>query len=157
MTEPLGLTAVLAKFAAIGDDVKRKGGRFALRKAAQLVRDAAVSNAARIDDPATAADISKNIAERWNGKLYKASQGQLLGFRIGVLGGAGGNKPASSFDALPGKDTRHWRHLEFGTEDTAAQPFLRRALADNTGLAIQAFAREYEKALARAVKRAAKT
>ena len=156
MTEPLGLTVVLAKFAAIGDDVKRKGGRFALRKAAQLVRDAAVANAARIDDPETAADISKNIAERWNGKLYKATQGQQLGFRIGVLGGAGGNKPAASFDTLPGRDTRHWRHLEFGTEDTAAQPFLRRALAQNTASATAVFAREYEKAIKRAVKRAAK-
>ena len=153
MAEPLGLAAVLAKFAAITDDVKRKGGRFALRKAAQLVRDAAVANAARIDDPATAADISKNIVERWNGKLYKSSQGQLMGFRIGVLGGAGGNKPTEAFSNLPGKDTRHWRHLEFGTEDTAAQPFLRRALSDNTSLAIQVFAREYQKSLARAVKR----
>ena len=78
MAEPLGLSAVLAKFAAIGDDVKRRGGRFALRKAAQLVRDAAVANAARIDGPETAANISKNIAERWNGKLYKATQGQQL-------------------------------------------------------------------------------
>ena len=156
MAEPLGLKDVLAKFEAIGDDVKRKGGRFALRRAAQLVRDAASANAARLDDPATAADISKNIVERWSGKIYKSSRGQTLMFRVGVLGGAGGNKPAEAFANLPGQDTRHWRHLEFGTEGTAAQPFLRRALSENTGVAIQVFAREYEKALARAVKRAGK-
>ena len=163
MAEPLGLKDVLAKFEAIGDDVKRKGGRFALRRAAQLVRDAAAANAARIDDPATAANISKNVAERWSGKVYKSSRGQLLMFRVGVLGGAGGNKPAEAFAHLPGKDTRHWRHMEFGarqmefgTESKGAQPFLRRALSENTGAAIQVFAREYEKALARAVKRAGK-
>lgn len=150
-----GLEDLLAKFESVSHDVKHKGGRFALRKAAQLVRDAAKANAQELDDPQTAANISKNVAERWSGKRFK-STGDLM-FRVGVMGGAGGNKPESAFDGFPGKDTRHWRYLEFGTERQPAQPFLRKALEDNINNATNEFVSQYEKALDRAIKRAKKT
>lgn len=149
-----GLDSLLGKLEAITYDVKRKGGRSALRKAAQAIRDAAKKNAARLDDPQTAADISKNIVERWNGRLFKRTGD--LGFRVGVLGGAGGNRKGSELSGLPGGDTRHFRYLEFGTEDTRAQPFMRPALDQNIGLATDVFVREYERAVDRAIKRAAK-
>ncbi|MAG66608.1 MAG: hypothetical protein CMK74_12175 [Pseudomonadales bacterium] len=149
-----GLAEVLGKFEAIEYDLKKKGGRFALRKAAQLVRDKARQNAAALDDPETAANIERNIVERWSGRTFKRT-GDLM-FRVGVMGGAGGNASAASLDSLPGKDTRHWRYKEFGTEKVAATPFLRRALADNISAAINEFATQYDKKMTRAIKAAKK-
>ena len=149
-----GLDSLLGKLEAVSYDLKRKGGRSALRKAAQAIRDAAKQNAARLDDPETAANISANIVERWNGRLFKRTGD--LGFRVGVMGGAGGSKSGAELSGLPGGDTRHFRYVEFGTEKTVAQPFLRPALEQNIGQATDIFVKEYEKAIDRALKRAAK-
>jgi HK97 gp10 family phage protein len=149
-----GLDSLLGKLEAVSYDVKRKGGRSALRKAAQAIRDAAKQNAARIDDPETAANISANIVERWNGRLFKRTGD--LGFRVGVMGGAGGNKSGAELSGLPGGDTRHFRHVEFGPEYVRAQPVMRPALEENIGLATDVFLREFEKNVDRAIKRAAK-
>ena len=152
----LGLGNLLAKLESIQYETKRKGGRAALRKAAQLVRAAAVDNALRIDDPETAAAIHSNIAVRWNGRRFKKS-GELA-FRIGVLGGARITKakPKGKDPSGPGGDTRYWAFVEFGTEDAAAQPFMRNALSENISAATDVFVSEYEKAIDRAIKRAAK-
>lgn len=162
-----GLDSLLGKLEAVTYDVKRKGGRAALRKAAQLVASAARSNAQGLDDPATRTDISKNIAVRWDGRLFKRTGD--LGFRVGVLGGAkeysnvhtrkGGRRGTYAIggsSSNPGGDTFYWRFLEFGTAKMAAQPFMRKALADNIEAATGAFVSEYEKAIDRALKRAAK-
>lgn len=146
-----GVDALIAKLEAVSYDMKRKGGRTALRKAAQLVANKMKENASRLDDPETGRSIASNIALRWNGRLFKQSGN--LGFRIGVLhgavlkngGGTGANAP-----------TPHWRLLEFGTEKMGATPFARKALADNINEATNAFITEYEKAVDRAIKRAAK-
>jgi HK97 gp10 family phage protein len=146
-----GIDSLIGKLEAVTYDMKRKGGRSALRKAAQLVANKAVEGAQRIDDPETGRSIAQNIALRWNGRLFKASGD--LGFRVGVLHGAvlknGGDKSANS-------PTPHWRLLEFGTEKMRAQPFLRKALAENISDATNTFLSEYEKALDRAIKRAAR-
>lgn len=150
----LGLDELLGKLDSVNQDLKYKGGRFALRKAANLVRDAAKQNAQRLDDPNSDADISKNIAVRWSGRTFKAT-GDLK-FRVGVMGGAGGRAKKGSQKDLPGGDTRHWRHLEFGTEKTRAQPFMRPALEDNIGQATGAFVDNYWPAVERALRRARK-
>lgn len=146
-----GIKGVIEKLSAVGIDVRKSGGRFALRKAAQVMVKAAQQRAQRIDDPQTAAVISKNIVERWNGRLNKATGN--LGFRVGVLGGAGGNKTSAELDGLPGKDTRHWRHVEFGTEKAAAQPFLVPSFKENLQTATNTFIVEYGKSLERAIKK----
>ena len=56
-----GIDELLGKLEGVAHDVKYKGGRFALRNAANLVANAAKSNAQRIDDPQSAQDISKNV------------------------------------------------------------------------------------------------
>lgn len=150
-----GVEDLNAKLKSVSEDVKSKGGRFALRKAANLVRDAAKRNATTIDDPRSPEDISKNIAVRWSGKTFKRT-GDLM-FRVGVMGGAGGNRPSEAFDTLPGADTRHWRHVEFGTEKTRAQPFFQKALSENVSKATNEFVTQYGKAIDRAIKRARKT
>lgn len=148
-----GLPELLGKLDTVTDDIKYKGGRFALRRAAQVIRDQAKQNASKIDDPRSAADIEANIVERWNGRLFKRTG--RLGFRVGVRGGSGGNKPASAFSGLPGGDTRHWRQQEFGNSNHAAQPFMRPAM-DKGQQAVDTFIKEYDKALSRAIKRAKK-
>ena len=147
----IGVEALTSKLEAIEYDVKRKGGRAALRKAAKYIAQKAQENAKSFDDPETARSIIDNIAVRWNGKLFKR-RGDL-GFRIGVAGGAllkkGGDLSANA-------PTPHWRLLEFGTSNMAAQPFMRRALAENTGQATAIFLTQYEKSIDRAIKKAKK-
>ena len=146
----VGMDKVLDNFDKLDFEVKRKGGRFALRKAANFIAEKARNNASRIDDPQTANDIAKNIAVRWSSRTYKSTGN--LAFRVGVMGGAGGNKPSSYYDGNPGKDTRYWRYLEFGTEDQPAQPFMRPALENNIAGAINIFGNELEKKIARLLK-----
>lgn len=155
-----GLPELLGKLDTVSSDIKYKGGRFALRRAAQAIRNNARENAARVDDPATPEDIAKNIVERWNGRLFKRKGD--LGFRIGVLGGARNYESYGEFTTgkkasmNPGGDTYYWRFLEFGTSHMAAQPFMRPA-ADKAGQeAVNVFITQYGKAVERAIKRARK-
>lgn len=147
----IGIDSLVGKLEAISYDMKRKGGRSSLRKAAQLVADKMKEGAQRLDDPETGRSIADNVALRWNGKLFKANGD--LGFRVGILHGAvlksGGDTGANA-------PTPHWRLIEFGTEKMRAQPFARRALADNISEATNTFITEYEKAIDRAIRRAAK-
>lgn len=147
----LGLDGLLGKLSAVSVDVRHKGGRAALRKAAQVVVRKAKEGAERIDDKATGRSISDNIALRWNGRLFKRTGD--LGFRIGVLHGAvlkdGG-------DLSTNAPTPHWRLIEFGTEKMPAAPFMRPALADSISEVTNTFVTEYEKVIDRAIRRAAK-
>lgn len=146
-----GLDTLLGKLESVSYDVRRKGGRAALRKAAQVVVQKAKEGAERIDDKETGRSIADNIALRWNGKLFK--QTGNLGFRVGVLHGAvlkdGG-------DLSPNSPTPHWRLIEFGTENMSADPFMRTALANSISEVTNTFVTEYEKAIDRAIRRAAK-
>lgn len=164
-----GVDALIGKLEAVKQDIRYRGGRAALRKAAMLIVDAAKQNAARINDPKTAEDISANIALRWNGRLFK--QTGNLGFRIGVLGGArsyadtrenrrkgrvGASYKTDGEKTNPGGDTWYWRLVELGTQKTRAQPFLRPAATQAAGAAIEEFMRQYSKSMERAIRRAAK-
>lgn len=146
-----GLDSLLGKLDSLSYDVRRKGGRAALRKAAQVVVQKAKEGAERIDDKETGRSIADNIALRWNGKLFK--QTGDLGFRIGVLHGA---VLKNGGDLSPNSPTPHWRLIEFGTEKMAAVPFMRPALANSISEATNTFVSEYEKAIGRAIRRAAK-
>lgn len=150
----LGLDSLLGKFESISYDLKRKGGRSALRKAAQVVANAAKANASSLDDPETGRSIANNIALRWNGRTFKQSGD--LAFRVGVLHGAKLPRGEGNVDQGSNGPTPHWRLLEFGTQKMRAQPFMRRALADNINEATNTFITEYEKAIDRAIKRARK-
>lgn len=156
-----GVDGVIARLKTLDFEVKRKTGRSALRKAAQVVQKAAIANAQSINDPKTSEEIAKNIAIRWNGKLYKRTQN--LGFRVGVMGGAKGAAKASGEFAgkgkaknNPGGDTFYWRFVEYGTKDIPAHPFMRPALENNIQAATTEFATQFEKGIERAIKRGAK-
>ena len=158
-----GLPELLAKLENVSDDMRRKGGRFALRKAAQIVRNTARANAQQLDRADTPNKIYKNIEERWNGRLFKATGN--LGFRVGVAGGAVyqyANTKDNVRKQRVGKEFHvesnvyDWRFLEFGTEQMAAQAFFRRALPESAQAATNEFVNQYKKALDRALKKKTK-
>ncbi|BBT38842.1 HK97-gp10 family putative phage morphogenesis protein [Pseudomonas putida] len=149
-----GLENLLGKLDAVSYDVRRKGGRAALRKAAQVVMQKAKEGAERIDDKETGRSIADNIALRWNGRLFK--QTGDLGFRIGVLHGAVLAKKGDAVDLSTNAPTPHWRLIEFGTEKMAAAPFMRPALANSIAEVTNTFVSEYEKSIDRAIRRAEK-
>lgn len=149
-----GLDDLKAKIDSVVYDLKYKGGRFALRKSAQVFVKAAQQNARQVDDPETARQIATNIAERWNGKLFKTSGD--LGFRVGVKGGARFSGKGRKVVDTDGAPTPEWRAVEFGAETTPAHPFFRPAVIGNLQAATNTFMTEYNKALDRAIKRASK-
>ena len=147
----VGVEALVAKLSAVSDDLRRRGGRAALRRAGNVIVEKAKANASRIDDPHTGRSIATNVALRWNGRLFKTTGN--LGFRIGVLHGAVLKKHPDLSENAP---TPHWRLIEFGTENVRAQPFMRPAAENSASEVINVFASEYEKSLDRAIKRAQK-
>lgn len=151
----IGIDSLLGKLEAVTHDVKYKGGRFALRKAAQVIRDQAKRNAERIDDPETGRKIADNIAERWGSKRFRATGD--LSYRIGVLTGTIRQMERGNPDTGIGGATPHAMLVELGTEKTQAQPYLRKAADQATHEALNTFCTEYEKALDRAIKRANKS
>ncbi|KQN56724.1 HK97-gp10 family putative phage morphogenesis protein [Erwinia sp. Leaf53] len=144
-----GIDTLLGKLDVISADMKRKGGRSALRRAATIIVNKAKANAGRIDDPATGRSIADNIALRWNGRLFKRTGD--LGFRIGVMYGAVLKDHPDKEKNAP---TPHWRLIEFGTEHMAAQPFMRPAAESSVNEVLVTFVVEYEKAIDRALARA---
>lgn len=147
----LGLDSLMAKLESVTYDMKRKGGRSALRRAAAVIAENAKARAMLLDDAETGRSIAGNIVLRWNGRLFKRTGD--LGFRIGVKHGAvlkdGGELSANS-------PTPHWRLLEFGTQYIRADPFMRPALEESISDATNVFVSEYEKTIDRAIKRAAR-
>lgn len=165
-----GIEALSKKLEGLSYDMSRKGGRFALRKAAQVIRNQARENAIALNDPQSAEEIAKNITERWAPK-FNARTGDLM-FRVGIMGGVFGKlkgdetgvygdkftkatrKRGSINGDLPGGDTRHWGYLEFGTEKMAARPFMQSAMHQSAQTATDTFIFQYGKALDRVLKRA---
>jgi HK97 gp10 family phage protein len=157
-----GLDAVLTKMRGLAPDLRAKGARSAMRKAANLVRDAAVVNAQRIDDPETKESIAKNIVVRFSSRTLKTTGDVMM--RVGVLGGArpysntrenvrkrrvGKTYKTGGDKGNPGGDTFYWRFVEFGTSRTAAKPFMRPALEQNIETATSAATTELSRSIDR--------
>lgn len=147
----IGIESLLGKLDNISDDLRRKGGRAALRRAGNVIVNRAKQNAERVDDPETGRSIADNIAMRWNGRVFKSTGN--LAFRIGVLHGAVlKDHPDKAMNA----PTPHWRLLEFGTEKMRARPIMRPAADASIHEVVSVFTVQYEKAIDRAIKRAQK-
>jgi len=151
-----GVENVRKNLQMLASDVQLKTARAAGRKAANVIRDAAKSNAERINDPETAENIAENIVVQTSTKDLKRT-GDIYS-RIGVLGGAVGYAKKSGEikgrgAGNPGGDTFYWRFIELGTSRTPARPFLLPALTDNIQKATNTFIQEFDKGLTRAVNR----
>lgn len=144
-----GLEEVQRKLKLLPERLGNRALRRALRRGANVVRDAARNNAKRIDDPETREMIHKNIAVAGGGRRReKAAGGPMM--RVGVRGGA---RPTSGDNGTPGGNTTHWRFQEFGTSKAKAQPFMRPAAANSAGAVFstvaQAAVTEIDKELAK--------
>lgn len=147
-----GVDELNAKLKAINEDLKFKGGKLALRRAANFIADKVRQyEKSFIDDPKTPEDISKNISVQFGRKRFKAT-GDLM-FRVGVQGGAILNDGKK---AGKGGYTFYWRFIEFGTEQIAAHPFMRPALKNNDFKAAQIFVHEYKRSIDKTLKRVRK-
>ena len=129
-----GVDEFLRKANLIPERLGRNAGRRALRKGANVIRDAAQANARRIDDPNTREQIAKNIAVSGGGKRREQAVGGVM-MRVGVRGGA---KPTSGDNGTPGGNTTHWRFVELGTSHARAQPFMLPAMTSKAQAAFNA-------------------
>ena len=136
-----GLDEVVRKLNALPEKFAKRGMRRALRKGANIVRNAARNNAKRIDDPQTREQIWKNITVAGGGSKREREAGGPI-MRIGIRGGARNMQKYGEFKGKgsgnPGGDTFYWRFLEFGTSEMQARPFMRPALANNVAAATNA-------------------
>lgn len=146
-----GLPELRAKLKTLSDDAQFKGGRFAGRKAANVLKEAMAREAASVDDPSTSESIQKNLAVRFSTRTFKRT-GDIK-FRVGVRGGAASRKQN---EANPGGDTFYWRFLNFGTQKMGSRMSVERAAQQSESQVFQTFRLEYEKAIDRAIKRARK-
>ena len=131
-----GLDPVIRKLRALPEKFGKRGMRRALRKGANVVRNAARNNAKQIDDPETRERIWKNIAVQGGGARRERQAGGPM-MRVGVRGGAR-HRDDKALDSLPGGNTTHWRWVEFGSVNNQARPFMRPALANNVDAATNA-------------------
>ncbi len=145
-----GLDELEKMLKGLSYETSKKGGRFALRKSAQVLRKAAAQSAFALDDPETARSIAQNASERWSSR-YNKQTGDLK-FRVGFKGGASTNKKI--VDAAGGP-TPEWRLIEFGTSTVAANPFFQRAVTSNLQSAANVFISEYKKAIQRRIAKGA--
>lgn len=170
-----GLDRLQKAFKGLDEEVSIKGANAAARAAARVIARAAHRNALKLDDPASAEQIARNIwvgGARYPGVRKKSKRRTPEGevhYRVGVAGGARqyantaanrrSGKVGKTYATLgdknnPGGDTFYWRFLEFGTQNVKATPFLRPAAKQSEREAISVFIDEYEKGVKRAVKRA---
>ena len=147
-----GVDELSKKLEGLKYDIARKGGRFALRKAAQVIREQAKANARQVDDSQTGRSIAANITEKW-GSRFNKSTGDLM-FRVGVNQGAVLPEKGETPSTAAGAKTPHWRLLEFGTSKMAARPFMRPAMEQAAQRATDEFISTYGPAIDRALKKA---
>lgn len=157
-----GLDEALAKMRGLVPKLRKSGFRRAGTKAMVPVRDKARQGASRLDDPATASNISKNIITR-NGSRRDERRygGDAIVTKVGVAGGARAYKNnrknqrsgrAGQSYAVDDPATFHWRFLEFGTRKMAARPFMRPALEQNVSKVITIYSSSLSKAIDDAIK-----
>jgi HK97 gp10 family phage protein len=143
-----GLAEIERKLKLLSQKGVRNSMRRALRKGANVIRDAARSNARRFDDPETRAAIWENVVVNTGGVRRERRAGGPM-VRVGVIGGAKTgsrvkytNSKKNQKAGIAGQEysVAHWRFLEFGTSEMPAQPFLRPAASSRAEAAYQAIA-----------------
>lgn len=144
----IGLKEVKAKMNKVSQTVLDTGTRTALRKAAGIVKKAAQENSLNVDDPKTGRRIRDNVTLQFASRLFK-SEGVIM-YRVGIATNRG-RIPTPNADEGARGNTPHWHLVEFGTEHSQAQPFMRPALANNINQVIGRFTVEFDKELDKAL------
>ena len=141
-----GIKELKEKLKSVSDDMINKGGRSALRSAANVIRKEAKERAERLDDPNTPERIADNVVVRWDRKTFRKTGNPA--FKVGILGGAKKDPKKRG----RGDDTYYWRFLEFGTAKMRAKPFMRPAIDTKQKEAIDKFVEAYKKQLDKLMK-----
>lgn len=156
-----GLDKVLRNLRELPVRAKKNALVRSVRKGANVVRNKARGNAAKVDDKLTPEVISKNIVTQYASKTSRATGDTV--FRVGVMGGAkqygntrlnrrrqrvGKTYETTGGKGNPGGDTWYWRFLEFGTSKMAAKPILRPAAEEGATEAFEVVAQDLERQIA---------
>lgn len=147
----VGLEKVLANMRSVSVQVRGKIGRAAVRKGANVIRDAAKEGWARVDRADTPNNIAQNVAVQFSSKTFRRT-GDVM-FRVGIRGGAKQyvNNKANVRARRAGKSyatggsTFYWRFYELGTKNQPARPILQPALFNNGQQAMNAMAAEFDR------------
>jgi len=140
----VGMQEVSDKFRKLRADVRPKIAQGAMKKAAALLKKYAQDGALRIDDPLTGRMIRDNLQYQFAERIYRKS-GDIV-YRVGVKTKRG-RIPNGNPDEGPRGNTPHWHLVEYGTEKTRAQPYMRPALENNINELIDVIAIETERAI----------
>lgn len=149
----VGLEQVLANMRSVSVQVRGKIGRAAVRKGANVVRDAAKAGWARVDRADTPNNIAQNVAVQFSSKTFRRT-GDVM-FRVGIRGGAKQyvNNKANVRARRAGKSyatggsTFYWRFYELGAPNNnqPARPVMQPALFNNGSAAMNAMAAEFDR------------
>ncbi|MBM0211872.1 hypothetical protein ALQ72_01090 [Pseudomonas syringae pv. maculicola] len=115
-----GADALSAKFRGLSVSMRTRVALPAARDAMDIVLRDAKDRASQIDDPATANDISANLA-----LIERKTAGEELGAVVVSVG------VKRSTKGRLGGNTYYWWWVELGTENARAHPFVRPALENN--------------------------
>lgn len=156
----VGADEIIRKIRDLPERIGNNAGRRALRKGANVIRNAARQNAKSIDDPRTSESIEKNIVTSGGGRRRERSAGGPM-MRVGVRGGARNMEKYGEFKGAgkgnPGGDTWYWRLLEFGFRHVrsgrmiAPRSFMRRAMNDKAQEALSVTSRDMQSQLDREI------
>jgi HK97 gp10 family phage protein len=120
-----GADKIIDRLSKFPSKLQDAAGKRSARRAMAIVREAARQAVKALDDPASPDRIWRNVYLQQSRRQSKRVGGVVM--RVGILGGANFRADAPS-GTTPGGDTRHWRFIELGSENQAAQPFLQPAL-----------------------------
>lgn len=146
-----GLDGVIEQMKSVSLQMRTKIARSAIRKGANVVRDAARKGWERVDREGTPNSIAKNVAVQFAGKTFRAT-GDVM-FRVGIKGGAKQyvgnvvNRRKGSVGKVyaTGGSTFYWRFYELGTSRQPARPVMQPALFNNGSAVAQAMVAEFDR------------
>ncbi len=132
-----------------------------LRKAADIIVEAAQRDAQKVDDPTTRNHIVKNIVRSYSRRHFQRTGNQM--YRVGIMGGArvpklGKADPKTNQN--PGYATFYWRFVNFGFttrgggRKIAGKHFFGNQLERYANKCVQVYADTLDRGLTRAVNKA---
>lgn len=145
------VNGLVEKFEQLSEKLQKRIAWKAVKKGAGVIRDAAEANAKKLDAPARQGEedsqIFPYIRIQKASKIAKAER--AVAYRIGVEGQA-------IYEGVRVPPT-YWRFVEFGTEKSRAQPFLRPAMEQNQQAAAKAIVDELWSELAKQAAKSSKS
>lgn len=146
-----GLEPLLQQMRSVSVQMRGKVARAAVRKGANVVRDAARAAWQRVDREGTPNKIYENVAVQFAGRTFRRT-GDVM-FRVGIRGGAkqyvnntrNRRMRRVGQGYATGGSTFYWRFYELGTSQQPARPVMQPALFNNGAAAMQAMAAEFDR------------